>query len=85
VRTRYHYMGHSSTHTTRAHRNTRPHKSTLSLPHLVELFLALGNLLRRHTTLGKVNVPLLLVHTENHHALTSSDTQQLLDRSDTST
>ena len=48
-------------------------------------FLALEDILWRHTTLRQINVTLLLVDPENNHDLIASDADELLDTSDTPT
>mmetsp|Transcript_15773 Transcript_15773/g.49582 ORF Transcript_15773/g.49582 Transcript_15773/m.49582 type:complete len:212 (-) Transcript_15773:116-751(-) len=50
---------------------------------LVVLLLAGGNVLRGHAPLGKINVPLLLVHTEDHNRLLAPDLDELGDGADT--
>lgn len=47
---------------------------------LVVALLALDNVLRRHSTLGQVNVSLFLVHPQHHHDFVAADADELLNR-----
>jgi hypothetical protein len=51
---------------------------------LVVPLLTLDNVLGRHTTLGQINVAFVLVYTKNDNNLIATDTDELLDGTDTS-
>lgn len=51
---------------------------------LVVSLIALDDILGRHSALGKINVALLFVHSEHDDDLVPSDTDELLDTSNTS-
>jgi hypothetical protein len=50
---------------------------------LVVPFLALNDILRRHTTLRQIDVALVLVYTEHDDDFVASDTDELLDGTNT--